>query len=121
MLREHLQEHALRHRKRRDGWTSLEVNCQGEDSLDTLRRAQNEITEIKRQRLENEEEIDRLKVMSCSQSTSTTLWRHPAKQRYVIQIGLRKKRSGQEDYGASRRLCSTQESGAAFYRFSYEV
>ena len=28
-----------------------------------LRRAQNDITEIKRQRLENEEEIERLKVM----------------------------------------------------------
>lgn len=46
---------------------TMEVSASREETLDTLRKANQEITEIKRQRFEKEEEIERLKVLLQAQ------------------------------------------------------
>lgn len=115
---------------------TLEVNSQREDTLDCLRRAQNEITEIKRQRLENEEEIERLKVMLSAQEHRNTeqlvtidkyhavVASHEAEV-HQIQMLLECEREE-----AARKMAELQDAFAAAqksleqrldqYRFSYE-
>ncbi|CAE7691863.1 unnamed protein product [Symbiodinium sp. CCMP2456] len=46
---------------------TMEVSASREETLDTLRKANQEITEIKRHRFEKEEEIERLKVLLQAQ------------------------------------------------------
>mmetsp|Transcript_28344 Transcript_28344/g.45720 ORF Transcript_28344/g.45720 Transcript_28344/m.45720 type:complete len:643 (+) Transcript_28344:355-2283(+) len=115
---------------------TLEVNSQRDDTLDCLRRAQNEITEIKRQRLENEEEIERLKVMLQAQEHRNTeqlvtidkyhavVASHEAEV-HQIQMLLECEREE-----AARKMAELQDAFAAAqksleqrldqYRFSYE-
>ncbi|CAK9075027.1 Hypothetical protein SCF082_LOCUS36439 [Durusdinium trenchii] len=63
---------------------TLEVNSQRADTLDCLRRAQNEITEIKRQRLEYEEEIERQKGLA---NVSYKLINSPASSPFPSDLG----------------------------------
>lgn len=115
---------------------TLEVNSQREDTLDCLRRAQNEITEIKRQRLENEEEIERLKVMLQAQEQRNseqlvTIDKYHAvvasHEAEVHQIQMLLECEREE---AARKMAELQDAFAAAqksleqrldqYRFSYE-